>query len=146
MTKPTKTQLEILEHYGVLGMKWGVRRDQAALDRAAGRSSKKSRRAASADSVEKSKRRNASKNRRNLSNNDIQEKINRLRKEKELKDLTKADLAPIRSRVERMATDAGFEVGKKITIAAMELIIRKYVAGENITTADLIPYLKPKKR
>lgn len=27
----------MLEHYGVKGMKWGVRRDQATLDRAAGR-------------------------------------------------------------------------------------------------------------
>jgi len=28
---------EALEHYGVMGMKWGVRRDQAALDKASGR-------------------------------------------------------------------------------------------------------------
>jgi hypothetical protein len=28
---------EVVEHYGVKGMKWGVRRNQAALDRAAGR-------------------------------------------------------------------------------------------------------------
>ncbi len=34
---------EALEHYGVQGMKWGVRRDQKALDRSAGRSLSKGR-------------------------------------------------------------------------------------------------------
>lgn len=33
-----------LKHYGVLGMKWGVRRTQAELDAAAGRTPRKSRR------------------------------------------------------------------------------------------------------
>jgi hypothetical protein len=32
---------EALEHYGIKGMKWGVRRDQATLDRAAGRKPRK---------------------------------------------------------------------------------------------------------
>ena len=35
ITKPSLE--EAIEHYGVKGMKWGVRRDQAVLDRAAGR-------------------------------------------------------------------------------------------------------------
>jgi hypothetical protein len=32
---------EFLEHYGILGMKWGVRRSRAELDRAAGRRKEK---------------------------------------------------------------------------------------------------------
>lgn len=35
-------EIEFLEHYGVKGMKWGVRRSQAQLDRAAGRPVSKS--------------------------------------------------------------------------------------------------------
>jgi hypothetical protein len=35
--KPPLLDEEALEHYGVKGMKWGVRRDRAALARAAGR-------------------------------------------------------------------------------------------------------------
>lgn len=37
MTTFEKPSEEYLAHYGVLGMKWGVRRTQAQLDRAAGR-------------------------------------------------------------------------------------------------------------
>lgn len=36
-----KETADHLAHYGVLGMKWGVRRSQAQLDRAAGRTSRR---------------------------------------------------------------------------------------------------------
>jgi hypothetical protein len=39
---------EALEHYGVKGMKWGVRRDQATLDRKAGRKPSRVKRAVKA--------------------------------------------------------------------------------------------------
>jgi len=37
METEAKTGEEALQHYGILGMRWGVRRTQAQLDRAAGR-------------------------------------------------------------------------------------------------------------
>ena len=43
---------DVLEHYGVKGMKWGVRRSQAALDRAAGRTPRKTNRQARKDAQE----------------------------------------------------------------------------------------------
>lgn len=50
---------EALEHYGVKGMKWGVRRDQATLDRAAGRRSiKKARRSQDKEDRQKTKMKN----------------------------------------------------------------------------------------
>jgi len=41
--KPSLLDEDELAHYGVKGMKWGVRRDQRALDRAAGRTPPKGR-------------------------------------------------------------------------------------------------------
>ena len=43
------TDLDDLQHYGVKGMRWGVRRSQAELDRAAGRTPRKSRKEKRAD-------------------------------------------------------------------------------------------------
>jgi hypothetical protein len=37
--KPSLLDEEALEHYGIKGMKWGVRRDRSVLDRQAGRTS-----------------------------------------------------------------------------------------------------------
>lgn len=62
-----------LAHYGVKGMKWGVRRSQDSLDRAAGRPATKKKKKASANIAEKA----AGKAKKYLG-----EKINELKKER----------------------------------------------------------------
>ena len=78
-----------LAHHGILGMKWGVRRSEAQLARARGHSSK-----SSDDKNEVSARKAAVKNRRTMSDADLKKKIERLKLEREFKNLTEDDIAP----------------------------------------------------
>lgn len=74
-----------LYHYGVLGMKWGVRRSGAKLAR--GGKSKK----ASENDHEDYKKAHSSKSVRSMSDKELRERNNRLQMEKQYSDLTKKE-------------------------------------------------------
>lgn len=108
--------IEDIKHYGVKGMKWGVRRSQASLDRAAGRkpsrpknrtSSKERKVAKAKDTNTKSGRKSASSNRRSLSDSDVTDLIKRLENEKKLKSLIDQDVSPGRTFAKTVMSDAG---------------------------------------
>lgn len=135
---------QVLAHYGIPGMKWGVRRDRATLARLGGKEKSSSKPSAGAkDENAKAERRSDVKNARNLSDRDIRGKIDRLKLEAELRKLTDADLAPIRSKVTKLLSEAGWEVSKKVTVAALNVLAVKLLAGEKLTAKDIALYLQP---
>lgn len=91
----------VLVHYGILGMKWGVRRTEAQLARA---------RAKRENKETKKDRKAAVKNRRILSDSDINQRIDRLQKEQRLKDLTAQDLNPGRHAAANILKSSGTKV------------------------------------
>ena len=99
-----------LAHHGILGMKWGVRRSEAQLARASGHSSK-----SSDDKNEVSARKVAVKNRRTMSDGDLKKRIERLKLEREFKNLTEDDIAPGRKYVSEILSASG---KKALTMAA----------------------------
>lgn len=81
---------EMLQHYGILGMKWGVRRTPAQLTRANGRAGKTE----SSDEIKK------------MSDSELRSKINRLQMEKQYKQLTSSEISVGRKFVQDVLTNA----------------------------------------
>lgn len=105
-------QEEIIYHHGVKGQKWGIRRYQnedGSLTPAG-----KKRYAEDADSEVKESRKQDVKNRRTLPDSELEEKIKRLKMERELKSLTEEDISPGKKATKEILSSAG----KKVLSAA----------------------------
>ncbi len=78
-----------LEHHGVLGMKWGVRRTPAQLGRGKSSSSKKT---TSDDSHEDYKKAHSGKSVKSMSDAELRSKLNRLQMERQYSQLSKSNV------------------------------------------------------
>ena len=101
-----------LYHYGVLGMKWGVRKSRPSSSGSSKR--KKKTNELSPDFKERTKRKSDLKNRRTLSDEELKRKIERLKMEREFKELTKEDIDPGK----KFASEVMSSAGKKVLTAA----------------------------
>ena len=98
-----------LKHHGVKGMKWGVRKDRKRF--------KRSRAERDADKEARQKMKLDAENRRLLSDEELDRKISRIKKEKELKKLTDEEVSP------------GKTIAKGILIAGGTAAATTIVAG-----------------
>jgi len=96
-----------LYHYGVPGMKWGVRKSSNRIVLG--------KRELSPDTKEKEVRKADVKNRRTMSDADLKKRIERMRLEKEYKTLVVEDTAPGKKYVSDILLAAG---KKTLTVAA----------------------------
>lgn len=125
-----------LAHHGIKGMKWGVRRfrnEDGSLTEAGKARYQK-------DAVREENNRvrkeylDASRNRRLLSDEEIVQRINRLKLEKQLKDLTDENVYPGRTAVKNILTTAGSRIATNATAGATAY------AGKAIMTKALDAY------
>lgn len=124
-----------IEHYGIKGMHWGVRNSETLARYSRNSSAKKARKTEAKNLASKRKaakrsrskmadinrqkvktindeRKYANKNRALLSDAELDRRINRLRKEQQLNQLTQAELSPGRYAVKSTLTGVGKETLK----------------------------------
>ena len=157
-----------LLHYGIIGMKWGVRRDRRTLDRLAGRDkgekkssgstvdtgtsegpSEKANERAKTNAQVLRERKTAKEDRRTMELKELKERLERFKLEAELSKLTNDDLAPARTFMARIAKDIAREtltnVGKTVATGLLVYTLRA-VLEKNWDPAEAAKYLMPKKK
>lgn len=87
MSETTQELLNELEHYGVKGMKWGVRKDRSS--KSSGTKKKSSRSEAQAKKKRAAAAKKAANDPKNMSNDELRRQNERMRLEQEFKRLKK---------------------------------------------------------
>jgi type I restriction-modification system DNA methylase subunit len=91
-----------------------------------------------------------SKNRRNLSNEDIKKKIERLNLEKQLKDLTEENVSPGKKMVTDILTSSGKKVATSLVTSmatgATVYAIRAAMTKEKMTMKEAADYVVPSRK
>lgn len=107
-------EMDYMTHHGILGQKWGVRRFQNKDGTYTNEGRQRYKKSTEQLNSETQKKQDV-KNRGTLSNTELREKIERLKLERELRELTKSELNAGQKFVEEILK----EVGKKTLTTAL---------------------------
>ena len=136
---------DVLQHHGVKGMKWGIRRYQKK-DGTLTNAGKKKRRSVDYENKQiKADRKNDLKNVRKLSDADLRKKIERLKMEKQFKDLTTEDVAPGRKYVSDIMSSSGKKVATAFVTGAA-LYGTKAAMTKQFDIREMASYMTPKPK
>lgn len=126
-----------LEHYGVKGMRWGV--NKGVVRSGAERTSR--------EQKVRAKRKAARRRRQVLSDKDLDSLVNRLQKEKKLKELLDDDLSPGRTAAKKLLLTGGGVVLGGIVTGGLKYGLRGALTKDfNIADAADFIVPKPKKK
>lgn len=127
-----------VEHSGILGMRWGVRRSALLSSVSSKKTSEKA-----ADNKIKAARRSDVKNRRKLSDAELISKIGRLEKEKKLKELTDSEINSGKKEAADIMKSVGAKVATTVIAGATLYAIKAVLTGK-VDINELAGYVTPK--
>lgn len=133
-----------LYHHGILGMKWGVRRTPEQLGHRTAKSRDKTH-VSNPDKKKKREIKTASKNRRLLSEQDLRSRIERLKLEKQLKELTREEVEPGKAFVADVLASSGKKVAGALVTGAV-LYGVKSAMTKNFDIKEAAAYMTPKPK
>lgn len=110
---------DFLAHYGVKGMKWGVRRGVV----------KPGKQRTSREDKVRAKRKNAQRRRQTLKDKDLDQLVKRLEQEKKLKSLLDEDLRPGRTAAKKLLSNAGTKVAGTVLAGAGVWAVKTALEG-----------------
>lgn len=110
---------DFLAHYGVKGMRWGVRR--GFIKSGSERTNKEDR--------VRAKRKDAKRRRQVLSDKNLDTLVKRLEQEKKLKNLLDDDLAPGRTATKKLLANAGTKVAGTVLAGAGVWAVKTALEG-----------------
>ena len=128
---------DILEHYGIKGMKWGIRRTEEQLKRARGKLE------SDANRAEVKRRKSTYKNRRTISDDDLRKEVSRLELEKKYKNLVDEDVRPGRTAVQKFLKSTGGRVLTSAAIGTMAYAGYLALGGSDPDGTKMANYLFP---
>lgn len=137
MNNVNEEMKEELVHYGVLGMKWGKRKGNAAsAQRKADRKADREKRKSMKKDVKK---------RRLLSDADLNKKLERLKKEKQLREITSEEISPGKRFVKNILSSSGTKVATALVTGAALYAVKTKMTKE-FDIKELASYMTPKPK
>ena len=130
-----------LQHHGIPGQRWGVRRFQNKD----GSLTKAGKARASQNSDVKNERKEASKNRRTLSDADLKKRIERMELERKMKDLTEKDVSPGKAFISEVLSNSGKRVATTVLTGAALYATKAALEGK-IDFKEAAGYLAPRPK
>ena len=127
------TVSDVLEHFGVRGMRWGVRRGSSS-DSGGDSGSDGPKIVGPSNKVSVKQRKKTKDSVRTLSDDDLNAFIKRLDQEKKFRDLVNSDIAPGKTATKKILGDTGTRVAKTVLytagIVAASKLVSKYISKE----------------
>lgn len=118
-----------LTHYGVKGMKWGVRRSPAQLGHIIRKTRRGSSQSSSENHHEDYKKAHSTKSVKTMSDKELRERLNRLQMEKQYSQLTQREKSVGEKFVKNMLTNAAQQTASKYVSKYMskgvDILIKK---------------------
>lgn len=131
---------DYLAHYGVLGMKWGVRKDGRPQGFQYGKAIRTKKKELSARAKTNRDRTHANRNRSQLSEKELDARIARLQKERQLRQLTESEVKPGRTFVKDFIKNNGSKVAASVAVGASIYLVKRYMETRGASGRYLAPW------